>query len=127
MLSQLAAWAERSKPDLKGSGGSERQKRAGKSDAEDGNVSEKPGRARGQDASREEDGKRGEAQHLITAAPNNVPLFPQPGTCCQRQGGRWGNGGRRGLEAALWGRTVGRWGAESPLGCALLLEQPGGS
>lgn len=61
-------------------------------------------------------GKGGEAQHLSMAAPNNVPLFPQPGTCCQRQGGRGGNGGKSVSEAAWGGRTVGHWGSESPLG-----------
>lgn len=72
-------------------------------------------------------GSGGEAQHLSRVAPNNVPLFLQPGTCCQKQGGRWESVGEGALTlpglAELWGIE----GLRTPSGCSLLTGDPAGS
>lgn len=97
--SQLAAWAEGSKPDLKGSRRLEKQEKAGKGNAEDGNISEKPGHTQGWDPSREEDGERGGSPAPEHGSPEQCPpvpaarhLLPEAG----REGGEWGEKRLRG-------------------------------
>lgn len=109
--------------DIKGFGRLERQEKTGKNDAEDGNVSEKPGHTQGLNPSTEEDGERAGRPAPEHGNPEQCPPVPAASTCCQRQGGRWGNGGRRAWRLpevlrAPWGVPAqGQRGAPGAEGC----------
>lgn len=72
-------------------------------------------------------GRGGEAQHLSRVAPNNVPLFLQPGTCCQKQGGRWESVGEGALTLPGLAEPWSIEGLRTPSGSSLLTGEPAGS